>query len=80
MIFYTLDPNIFADSDPGSQVIADPDPKHWFNGSVYTALLLCLILIGIFKVVFIFQSLLVITALPGGNPAVSDNNMFSTCP
>jgi len=28
-----LDPHIFADQDPGSQNLADPDPKHCPPGS-----------------------------------------------
>ena len=27
----SVDPHIFADPDPGSQNLADPDPKHWLN-------------------------------------------------
>ena len=35
----SVDPNIFADPDPGSQNLAnptdpDPDPKHWFKDIV----------------------------------------------
>ena len=36
LIFYPLDPHIFADPYPGSQNLADPtdpdpDPKHWLK-------------------------------------------------
>ena len=34
LIFYPVDPHIFADPDPGSQNSADPtdpDPKHWLK-------------------------------------------------
>ena len=27
----SVDPHIFADPDPGSQNLANPDPKHWFK-------------------------------------------------
>ena len=27
----SVDPYIFADPDPGSKNLADPDPKHWFK-------------------------------------------------
>ena len=27
----SVDPHIFATPDPGSQNLADPDPKHWFK-------------------------------------------------
>ena len=32
LIICPLDPHIFADPDPVSQNLANPDPKHWFSG------------------------------------------------
>ena len=33
LVIDVSDPHFLAEPDPGKNLLADPDPKHWYNGS-----------------------------------------------
>ena len=35
LVIDVSDPHFLAEPDPGKNLLADPDPKHWYNGTIF---------------------------------------------